>query len=917
MSKKFLIKYNYSTGTNHYKYLIINYILNLYKNNNLSFSNILLITFNKKEKIKIIYKIIKIIKKLTNKNNNKYKISKIINKYTNLSYKEINEKSSYILKNILKKELPIYTINNFLFYIFKKRYYYYKNINIITRPKYIYRFLNYIINNNYTNFKYIKKKIYNISFKGYYKIIKNFKRKIFILIKNKNFFYNLNLKNINTKIYNFIKKKKRIKKNIKLLKNKFYLILKNNNIDKKSFIYNDIINLFNFKTNYDYFKEIYLLKRLIINNRLKKNLNNNVFYSKSLNIKEKNKIDINKNNIKKIILKYEKYINNNTYKYIQYNNIIEYYIYKFYFAYTIKNNKIFNLYKNIISDRIIKSCNKYKLLYIYKYNLIDYKLWRLLKLIFKNIISYGNKIFLFVDIKNDIYNKEYINEIRFKEYKPNIISNKNIINNVTNNLDIVTFNNKLFKFIKYKYIDKELNYIYNKQLPLKKQNGYISINIIKHSDNKYIKILLYIKTLLLNGNNTKDIVILLKDKIQVYDYIKELNYYNKYLPKIIFKNYIYLNDSIYIKILIEFLKIILYDNKLKYKIKFILLLNKIIKKKIKIIIKYFYNIKKFLYYLKLNNLKLNYIKILKYNIYGKILYISNKLKINNNNSLYIFLDIIQKFELNKSNNIYDFLNFWSYNKYKYVLNKINNTNIIRVLSINKNSNNFYKIIILPLFSFNIFYNNNKIFNDLIFYKKFNHNYIKNFIKKKLISYLNILYNLVYSATHQLNIFILENTNKYNIYNLFKDFFIFNKIWKFNKNKYTFGTINKIKTKKISIKNNKKSIYLKYPIYNNFLKKKDKKNKILKKLIRKKFTFIKEEYYYNKKKIKFSNLISINNGIFLIKIIKNKKYNTIDIINKMYKNILLLKEIYNNKYKIYKGIIFIINKNNDIKLTYKI
>ncbi|WGH24874.1 MAG: hypothetical protein NHF88_00375 [Candidatus Shikimatogenerans bostrichidophilus] len=921
MSKKFLIKYNYSIGTNYLKHLIINYILNLYKFNNLSFYNILFITFKNKTRIKIIYKIIKIIKKLTKKNNNKYLIAKIIHNNIKLSYNNIKYKSFYLLKNIFNKQIPIYTINNFLFYIFKKKYYFYKNINFIIQPVYIYNFLNYILNNKVPNSKYIKNKIYNISFKGYYKIIKNFKKKILILIKKKNFFSNLNLKYINNKIYIYIKKKKKIKLLINKIKKNFFLLLINNKINNKSFIYNDIFNLFNLKINYKYFKEVYLLKRLIINNRLKKNLKNNIFYSKSLNINQKKRIDINKNIIKKLILQYKNLIKNSTYKYILYNNIIEYYIYKFYFAYTVnKNNKIFKLYKNIFSNRIIKSCNKYKLLYIYKYHLIDYKLWRLLIIIFKNLLSYGYKIILFGDIRYDIYNKININKIIFKEYRHNIILEKNIIKNINNNLDIVKFNNNLFKFINNRYIDNKLKYIYDNsiQLPLKKENGYISIDILNYYDNKYIKILLYIKKILIEGNNTNDIVILLKDKIQVYDYIKELNYYNKYLPKIIFKNYIYLNDSIHIKILLEFLKIILYDNILKYKIKFILLLNKILKKKIKIIPKYFNNINNFLYYLKLNNLIISYIKLLNYNIYGKILYISNILKINNN-SLYNFLDIIQEFELNESNNIYNFLNFWSYNKYKYVLNKTNNTNIIRVLSINKNRNQFYKIVILPLFSFNIFYNSNKIFNDLIFYKELNKKYIKYFINKKQISYFNILYNLIYSATNKLNIFLLKSTNKYNIYNLFKNFLINNNKWKLNKNKYIFGKNNKYIKNKNKKKNKKcKYIYLKNKINNIIIKKKENKFKfIIKKIIKNKFTFIKEEYYYKKKILKFNNLITINNGIFLIKIIKNKKYNTIYIINKMYKNILLLKEIYNNKYKIYKGIIIIINNNNDILFTYKI
>ncbi|MDH3004653.1 MAG: hypothetical protein NHF90_00670, partial [Candidatus Shikimatogenerans sp. JK-2022] len=606
-----------------------------------------------------------------------------------------------------------------------------------------------------------------------------------------------------------------------------------------------------------------------------------------------------------------------------------YYIYRLYIIFIINKYPYnFSLYKKYLSNKFINICNKFKILFIYEYQNLTFNKWRLLKLLLKNFIYIGNKIYLWVDFKNTIYKGEYIDYIKlinFKNYKGNIILEKYIKKNYLNNFFIILFNNNLFYFINKKYIKyKKYKKLYNTssiQLSQNKYNGYVNINIIKFKNDIYLKIIKLIKKLFNQGYSNNDIIILLRNKIEVNHYIKKLNNENKILKNIVFKNYIYLNDSIYINILILFLKCLYYKRIYKYRINLILLLNKINIYKIPIkIIKGKINL--FLNNLKKYKIYINYKLLLKFNIYEKIVYIIKKLKLKNN-LLYNFIDIIYKFELknNNNNNIYRFIKFWSENKKNFIISNINYNNIIKILSINNNKNIKGKIIILPLLSWNIFYNYKHNFKDILFYKMLSKNYIKNIMIKKQIDNFNILYNLTTRAINKLILFIYKNNNKYNIYHLFQNFLKFLNIWKKKKTNYYFGK---------NINNNNKSNIKKSPkVQNNLslpikkfkyykLQNKNENRKILIKYIKKlkNIKIINEEYYYNKKIIKFNNLININNCLYIIKVIEYKKYKINNIINNMYKDMLLLKNIYKNKYKIYKSI-FLIVKNNKILYKYKI
>ncbi|MDH3004578.1 MAG: hypothetical protein NHF90_00240, partial [Candidatus Shikimatogenerans sp. JK-2022] len=268
----FFIKYNYSFGTKYIYNLIKNYIYNLYnnKNNLLFFLKILIITFNIKQNLKIFNYIIYILNKIKTK---KILISKKIHKKFNIPYDEIKNLSYLFINNILlySDKIPIYTIDQFLLLIYKKKYSFYIKKNIFFVNKNIYLFLNYIFKKKNINNKYIKKYLLKILYKGYYKITNNFKKKIRILINSNKTFKNLNFKFINKKITKYIYRKKKLVEKIKKYKNKFYNFLKNKKIDKKSFIYNDIYNLFEKKINLNLIKKNYL-NYTFLNNRLKNNI---------------------------------------------------------------------------------------------------------------------------------------------------------------------------------------------------------------------------------------------------------------------------------------------------------------------------------------------------------------------------------------------------------------------------------------------------------------------------------------------------------------------------------------------------------------------------------------------------------------------------------------------------------------------
>ncbi|WGH25428.1 MAG: hypothetical protein NHF87_00400 [Candidatus Shikimatogenerans bostrichidophilus] len=950
MYKKYLIYINnYSAGTKPINSIIYNYIFLLYKNESdpFYFFNILIITFYYKFSIIIIDKIIKNLKRISY--NKKANLSKFLHNNIFISYKNIQKKSKILLKNILLNydKLPIFTIEkllNKIYYNYNinnyKNYLFKKNINYIVNKELIYFFLNNIFKNKKKkNYIYIKKFLYKKIYIGYFKITKVLKKKVKLLLNNNLKIKYINENNINKKIYNYILFKKKIRKFLYKKKEIFYSFLEKKKINKKSFIYNDIYKIFEKKINFNLLKQVYLNNRFL-NKRLENNLKKNIFYSQKINLNEKIKIDKSQNKIKKIIYKYDSFIKKIALNYINYNNLIEYNIYKLLILYILKYNKkkyIYNKTKKIFNNNYINICNTYKTLFLYEYPKLTNDQWNLLKFLFYNIIYEGNNIYLWGDFKKYIYKGEDANCIKYiKNFKNiykthNIISKKEIRKNKVNDYFIVLFNNNLYSYIKDNYIlYKKYKVIYNNsciQLSKEKNNGYIEINILGKKNNYYKKILVNIKNILNQGYTPRDIIIMGKTQQEVNNFILNLNKNNNILNNIIFNNGLYLNDLIHVKILIQLLKCIIYKNVYKYRINFILLFNKLnnlksikIKKSI-----YKKKIKFFFSFLKKNNIYISYNILLELNFYEKVVYLIRKLHLNES-ILYNFLDIIYEFEKKNKNNIYHFLDYWAKNKYKYI---INNNNIIKVLSINDNKDILSKIIILPLFKWNIFYNKKQCLNDIYFNKKIYKKHIDNFIIKKQIDNFNILYNLTTRAKNKLIIFLNKNDNCLNIYFLFQKFLKKINVWNKKRNKYCFGIENKkLKLKKNTntnslINNLKKIKLINYKKQNKYTYQYVYKKKIIKylktKVIsknRNKINILKLEYYYNNKIIEFNNSIIINNVFYIIKIINIKKYNINNIINNIFKKIFFLKKIYNNKYNKYYILIFYIKKDK-IKYIYKI
>ncbi|MDH3004284.1 MAG: hypothetical protein NHG00_00535, partial [Candidatus Shikimatogenerans sp. JK-2022] len=291
MYNKYLIKYNYSDGTKPINFLIYNYIFLLYKNKNdiFFFKKILIITLDNKLYLKILNKIIKILKKLSNTNYKKLLITKKIKKKLFITYKEINIFSKIILNNFIRyyKKIPIYNFNIFFYYLYKKKINYYFSKIYFFKKKNLLIFLNYIFKKKNINTDYIKKIFLKKIYLGYYYIIKYLIKNIKKILNNNKFLYgesknNINHKYIYKKITYYILKIKNIKKTIYNNKKKFYLFLKKKQINIHSFIYNDIYKLFEKKINYTFFKKVYF-NNLFLNKRLKKNLKNNIFYSKTQN----------------------------------------------------------------------------------------------------------------------------------------------------------------------------------------------------------------------------------------------------------------------------------------------------------------------------------------------------------------------------------------------------------------------------------------------------------------------------------------------------------------------------------------------------------------------------------------------------------------------------------------------------------
>ncbi|WGH25056.1 MAG: hypothetical protein NHG14_00375 [Candidatus Shikimatogenerans bostrichidophilus] len=950
MYKKYIIKYNCTAGTNKINILIKRYIYYLYKyrNDKLFFLKILIILFDRQIKFKLLNKIIKTLYKIIKIYNNNNPFIKYLHKKFLISYINIRIISKKILKNIINNydKIPIYYIDNFFFNLYKQNYFKYINLNNLIKNKNIYTFLNYIFKNKNINNKFIKKFFLKKIFLGHYKIINYLKSKVKLVIKSNKILKKESVNYIYNKINYYINKKKKIKFQLLKIKEKFFIFLKKKGINSKDFIYNDIYIYFNKKINVSLMKNVYL-KKTLLNNRLKKNLNNNLFVSKQKNNLIKNNINKNKNKIKKIIYKYDKLIIKSIIPYIISNKLLECFIIKLYIVKTIKTYpRNFILYNKYISKRFINYIYKYKKIFIYDYQDIPFNKWILLKKIFNNFIYIGNKIYLWGNIKKMISPLGYYNlftKIKYKKYKRNIILEKFVRTNIKNNYFLVLFYNNLFTFIKDRYItEKDFKSVYNnsgiEKIPNRnKNNGYIEINILNYKKNIFLQILNRIKNLLNNNYNNTDIIILLRNSIEANDYVLKLNKYNNnynILSDIVFKNIIYLNDIIYIKIIIFLLKSLIYSKFLKYRIKFIILLNKIKKKKIDFNKKIFKNnIYYFIYFLKKNNIKISYIFFLNLNLYDKIQYLINRLNFNSS-IFYKFLEIVYLFT-KKSNNIYEFIKYWS--TQKFLLRNIESNNIIRVLSLNNNNKNInYKILILPFLSWNIFYNPNKIFNDIIVFKNiYNETSLNYLIEKKQLDNFNLLYSLITIAKNKLIIYLKKTKNKYNIYHLFQSFLKNLNTWKKKSNKYTFGVgynynINTFKDKNRIKKKNVKEYIVnfkkKHIVYNNFflIKKKNTLNKInkrdikyflLKVLKTNKFNIIKKDFFFNKKVIKINNLIYIKKKLYIIKIIKNKRYNIYKIFNNIIPNLLILKNIYKYKYKLYTIIVIIINKKK-IKYIYK-
>ncbi|WGH27177.1 MAG: UvrD-helicase domain-containing protein [Candidatus Shikimatogenerans bostrichidophilus] len=867
-SKKniFLKIYNTSAGTGKTNKLIIKYIFFLYKNiNNINFfSKILIITFNKKTSLEIINRIINNLKKLSNKNNNNFYLTKILSKKLNINNKEIYLYSKKLLKNIFffYNKLSIFTIDKFIYKIYSHSYLLKKNNFLIYNKIYINKIIKKIINNflyKKKNFnKYILKYINN----GIINIENFFYKKIIYFLNYNNFLYiKQNKKKINNNLFLSIKnKKKKIKKKLKIKKIKFFNFLKKKKINKKSFLYSDIPNIFKKKININLIKNIFF-KKTIFNKRLIKSLKINNFFSKKINKKQKNKIIKYKKIIKNYLFDYNNFLKKHCYEYIIYNIIDNNFIYiklllKIYKIFNknifyFNKNKFFNIKQELLYKYEIIS-NLYKIYFIDEFQDISIDQWNNLNYLFKNILSEGGYIYFLGDIKQSIYGWRNVNSIKILKNIKNIYNNFKIKEitlkkNYRSNYYIILFNNNFYYYIYNFFFKKKYKKIYNKniiQLNNYKKDGYVKINIYKKKK-KLINLLINnIKILINKGYKCKDIIILTIKNNDIEYLIKKLNKKLKKNNIYINKNFFLLNNIIYIKILIQFIKIFYYKNNIKYRINFIFLLKKIKYFKKKIFYKILYNItykkkniKNFIKYLKKINIIISYNYLLNLNLYEFFEYIIKKLKFNKfKNIKFIskFLDIIYKFEKKKKNQIYDFIKYWKiYKKNIIINNKVNNNNIINISTIHKIKGLQYKIVLLPFINFNILYNKKNIKNLNNFKILFNFkkkkkykNIIKNFLIYNQIENFNILYVATTRAKKKLIIYIKQDNNKISIYYIFKKFLKFLNLYKKNKKKIIFGYLKnkkikkKIKINKIKkiINNNYKNIILKkFNLYKNFYK----------------------------------------------------------------------------------------------------
>lgn len=838
--------------------------------------------------------------KIINKNNNtKIHIKKIY--YDNLGYININNIKINNITNTFFINIDKIKIKFNFYYLFNNNW----------------RIKNIIINNAKT---YIH---YNTKDNKFYNSWNNiFKKNIFIdniFIKNNiiniTYKHNKNI-NINAKYFNLekikIKKKIYIEKidtlfNVKtnhLKKNKIHIILKNNIIQKKLFILNNV-----------YLK----IHKNTLTSKIIFNLKNNI-------------IDINVYN-NNIINKINIYVLNNK---------------KIYFNIISGKIKIINFNIIKLSNLLINIQHTYiNIKNIYIKNLYNYK--NIYLIIKKIIITTDTKnIFKFFKINytNKLYN---IKKKKYKFFIEKIIYKNSslIFNNINNKIHHISIIKKIFKKNIFKGIvsinkknkNININYKYIINLTIKKK--YISIKLIIRkilSTNKIILNEIYINgkykknNLLINIFTSKKSMctinyvfnktcdkLLLFYKNNIHDILNiELKFFRKnyiiYFDKFIYNIYqkIYFNDQI-------LKKFINYKN--------VFLVNKTLKN-----LNIFSN--------KKNNL-LIYIKKLNINTLNNKIILDDSITILNNKHNLNIKNITKNIIFN--NYIYQNIELL-YNKFfikiktdsitinKFLLKK----NIFLIKNIKKN-----KKYLIQIYCKNQLNCYNKIFNIVfkcnIFNSENRYNiFLKKFIINKFIVYKNLyIQNIFNNKFNILNLFNIKlNKNQTNLkksifflYKIFNNYnhliskYIFNIKIKYNlkRDKLNFNfTYNKKKIFKIKYKCNIIKIYF-YNINIYYLNDFLNEQKIIKKLQGYVNGYI--QIYIKNNKIYYQGKILLNKIYFQIKPC-NIRYKLLDnseiiIINKklLIKNIIIEDVLYHTRAKLLGYMYY--KKYNDYLITLKI
>lgn len=808
---------NASAGSGKTYYLILEYILILFKKNNLdTFKKILVLSFTRKSSKEIKNSIIENLKYLSYGINNNF-IFNYIQNILDISFDEIKNRSNLILINILHN---------------------YNDFNISTIDSFNYKIINYsnIIKNNRIEFdqKYLLSNTINI-FLSKINILKN---------QNNSFIINFCLKKINTgNSWNLDRELNEVcnllmnENNLFFIDKINYLSIKkilllhdfiNNNIDNVKFFFKKILHYYYKKyilifinnINIIYFNVIFddFLKKIFsppfknpFNERTK-----NIFRKKILLKIKKTEKKIFKKYFELFYIKVQKYynriINNYIISYSLNENIILLYlinrISKLLKIIKKNQNIIFNSDMNFIINKKIKNNNTpyiyEKIGELYHYYFIDefqdtsYLQWINIKPLIENILSINGKVILAGDLKQSIYGWRgvKINEfIKFINDNSNkyIKSIKKLKYNFRSSKIIIHFNNDLYLLLSNK-LNNKYKTIYNykniTQKIYKKNDGYVELIFFKkkeYMNNIYISLKNKIQFLVKKGYKYSDITILVRKNEESLLLSNLLINDNIMVSS---SESLLLDNSWPIKYIIGFFKIISYPFNYELRLKWLLILieNSVIclfDKLHDFLLKIcsIYSLEEFFNELSKYGFKINF----KLFFFNPSLYSLSELLIKSakiNKTFYkieiqFFLDFIFNNIDKIGNSIEDFIKYWDLIKKKESIVLLENNDAINIMTIHKSKGLEFPIVIIPFANWNMIkqknigkwikfdseYFNNNINTFYIKIKSFMKNtnsFFKNiyndYIDDNYFDNLNLMYVATTRATDQLIIFTVKEKN---------------------------------------------------------------------------------------------------------------------------------------------------------------